>query len=448
MTQKHFLNGYVLSGLTLASAFLFPSYFFIGSLFFCIPLFARIIQKNDLTWYHGFLWGIIFFSLHWLVLIPLLYSKAQGMYRMFFYPLFVFYASCWTSIWFFFMSIFARQKKAYASIFITWIYFYLWEHYGFFFMNREIGYCLGSPLLPLNSIFGWRLLVHFFNINILLFGVILGQYFLSWWYVKKRHGTPLLWFIFFIGILFFLSHFFQPFVQNVDSSKTYNHIVHITPLSKNSTDYWHDAQQLSNKFAQVIQKHTECTLLIMPESSFPFPLNRHVDVIQLWTERALGENIGLIIGAHRQEGGQLFNSLYYIKNDHIMYIYDKKKLVPYVEYVPSLNSSKIMHTLFLDNSCIFSPARANRDDSFTLDNWSIAPQICFDFFCHFPEKEKNNNCFMVILNESWFSFTYIQHLMFLYACFISSYLQVTIFYIAYHNAYVINPLFYVRLCSQ
>jgi apolipoprotein N-acyltransferase len=153
----------------------------------------------------------------------------------------------------------------------------------------------------------------------------------------------------------------------------------------------------------------------MPESSFPFPLNKFNEVIDWWFCDLKNKKIHLFLGTHRSAGDKLFNSVYHIYDWKEISIYDKSSLMFFYEYIPKFYSSiPFIKELFLKQSEEFC---ASKDVNFScvLDGYSINLCICSELFL--KKKFGFNKILFFFFNETTFSTRYIQDLMFLFAKF-------------------------------
>ena len=118
------------------------------------------------------------------------------------------------------------------------------------------------------------------------------------------------------------------------------------------------------------------TLLVWPESAFPFPLTQDPGVLAAIAE-LLPEGTALVTGAYREEyppsgERQVFNSIYVIGDDGtILDAYDKVHLVPFGEYLPARRAPRRARASA--SSCRAASRRARSGARFTLP---FAPPSC------------------------------------------------------------------------
>ena len=97
--------------LILLSSILFNlSLFFTKKLFFCvflflIPLYYLFLEKkNEISYKEGFLWGFLFWSVHFYYLFILINEHAYGSFKFLTIIFLVFYFSLYSGLWFYLTS--------------------------------------------------------------------------------------------------------------------------------------------------------------------------------------------------------------------------------------------------------------------------------------------------------------------------------------------------------
>lgn len=152
------------------------------------------------------------------------------------------------------------------------------------------------------------------------------------------------------------------------------------------------------------------TVLVWPESAFPFPLTKEPGRLAAIAE-FLPEGTTLVTGAYREETppnspAQFYNAIYVIGDDGtIMQAYDKVRLVPFGEYVPAgdwLQRAGLRQ--LADHG--FAPGPVRRP--LTLpDGPAFAPLICYEII--FPGaalgEGERPNVLLNVTNDGWFGYT-------------------------------------------
>ena len=154
----------------------------------------------------------------------------------------------------------------------------------------------------------------------------------------------------------------------------------------------------------------EATILIWPESAFPFFLAREPDALAQITQ-LLGEHTVLITGAVRlgepvnPANPTVYNSIYVIGHDGtIVSIYDKVHLVPFGEYLPF---QRILETIGLQQLTKL-PGGFSAGDRRRLISVPGAPPalplICYEVI--FPDelmpKDARPGWIVNVTNDGWF----------------------------------------------
>ena len=164
-----------------------------------------------------------------------------------------------------------------------------------------------------------------------------------------------------------------------------------------------------NKLLELtIEENIEDTekIVIWPEVALTYFLTEEPDVVE-YLKTEIPKNITLITGGLRREFNnesfKLFNSLYLINNENLDF-YDKKKLVPFGEFVPLrgfLKSFKLA-----PGTTDFSEGDKANQMRIELEKEEILfePSICYEAI--FQTFTKNNpSVFVNITNDAWFGKT-------------------------------------------
>ncbi len=150
----------------------------------------------------------------------------------------------------------------------------------------------------------------------------------------------------------------------------------------------------------------EKKIVIWPEVALTYFLTEEPDVVE-YLKKKIPKNITLITGGLRREfdnvSFKLFNSLYLI-NDETFDYYDKKKLVPFGEFVPLrriLKSFKLA-----PGTTDFSQGNKLNQMRIRLEKEEILfePSICYEAIFQTFTKNKSS-IFINITNDAWFGKT-------------------------------------------
>ena len=128
-------------------------------------------------------------------------------------------------------------------------------------------------------------------------------------------------------------------------------------------------------------------------------LNGSSDLITIFPETAFGmynvNNPKWFVGHIREENGDYFNSIVFSDK-----IYDKKKLVPFGEYIPY---ERQLETLGLKNLIFMGSMRSGKEEQDFIDNF--LPLICYEsVFPNFVRKsiKQETELLVNVSNDAWF----------------------------------------------
>ena len=418
-----------------ALSFIYPSYFAFLSCVYLIPL-LYVLQKTGATLWHGFFWGIIFFSLQHLGLIELVWNKGHGHFRLLAIAMLILWSSFHAGLWFLAvkMSFSISSNSLYKTASATTATFLFYVYMGSFvfwpLLGVPIGNCLGSPLLPLAqySVFIYGLSI--FGQNILLFCLILAQYALLNYVMQKGRA----W-LFITGMC--MAPFIFGFFKVGRSAPNWiERIGYIMPPAQTIEHPLERGAAINRAMQQAVIDRPNVHTFLMPESTCQFCLNEYPEIIELWKINA-GKNKTLLVGSPRADQQKRFNSLYKIEGGRITKYYDKSLLMPLTEYIPN-NLKKFFNTkeLFLNNKKEFSTS-VNSPHFLEIDaQLTVIPKLCSELF-FYPYNEAADLATYPILfavNDSWFAMDYLKHLMLLFAIFQSVLLQKEIIYVCHTSA--------------
>ena len=226
--------------------------------------------------------------------------------------------------------------------------------------------------------------------------------------IEKKFSHSFLTFIFFP--LFFLSfNFFPDFKKTEFEQKQVNLRViqpNIPQIEKWNKLYF---EKNINKLLELtIEENIEEQekIVVWPEVALTYFLTEEPDVVE-YLKKEIPKNITLITGGLRRQfdnkNFKLFNSLYLINNENFNF-YDKKKLVPFGEFVPLrgiLKSFKLV-----PGTTDFSEGEKANQMRIELEKEEILfePSICYEAIFQTFTKNKSS-VFINITNDAWFGKT-------------------------------------------
>jgi apolipoprotein N-acyltransferase len=139
-------------------------------------------------------------------------------------------------------------------------------------------------------------------------------------------------------------------------------------------------------------------LVVLPESVFPFYMNRHIEVINELKNRSY--NISIVCGSLLREDEAMYNVTYMFENGHYE-IAKKVVLVPFGEYIPLPKFARkfINDTFFAGGSDFIS---ASKPTDFTIKGVKFRNAICYEATCE--ELYEGDPAFMIATsNNAWFA---------------------------------------------
>ena len=162
---------------------------------------------------------------------------------------------------------------------------------------------------------------------------------------------------------------------------------------KNYSNSYHDNQY------RIVHTHFDQKEKWKKENIEKMASNGSSNLITIFPETAFGmynvRNSNWLVGHIREENGDYFNSIGFSNK-----IYDKKKLVPFGEYIPYERQLKI---LGLKNIIFMGSMRSGKEQQDFVDNF--LPLICYEsVFPNFVRKSLKEETELIIniSNDAWF----------------------------------------------
>lgn len=383
---------YIISSAALyAASFLWVQFCWWGVFFFLVPLFY-LSQYKKLTFFNGFVWGALTFSLQFSAIWLLSIEYGTGWFR-FIAPGLV---ACWfaffSGLWFISLTIDSVVMR-----FVFTVNYFLFINFVilFPFSCSLEGYPFALPLLPL--MYGAQLgLLPIIGKIGLLAVLILIQLIAAYNYS-------------FLSVLLTVGFFFLSPIKEQQGDWR-KQCVGVSYMWSEKTPY-ERAQEICHVLIDIVQKYPEKRVIVLPESVFPWPLHEHSYALRMWTDNALGDNRELLLGSYRKKGGKLLNTFYNVHRSRIIFYYDKTHLIPFFE---KTNSSPILrkgNSLFLSTKESFTPGTCRARLLKTEFLPSITPMVCSETFWLMPSKKQ----VVALVNDSYFSLLYFPELMSLLA---------------------------------
>jgi apolipoprotein N-acyltransferase len=443
-----------------AVALAYPAYVHWLTFFFLVPLFWVVIQA-PVRCSDGFVWGLLFFSLHWYSCMLVVLERGHGWLRWFIVPFFILYSALYSDIWFFMAQSSARMIpdnkiwQGFCWVSLTTAYFLWMRHALFWPFGGFFGYGLSFPLVPLAMQPQWLMgMMQGIESSFLLLMLIAW----SWSCARLcvRRGMMDL-----VCAGFFSIPFLIGWTGQLPQEKTPDYLVTLGYVAPphNVHHPLDCAQEIQSSIALLLEQFPHVRYIVLPESSFPYPINEHPEAAELLVDAVRCDELSIAIGTYRSQGDNLFNCLSCVSIKTLIEYYDKKTPVPFVEYVPSpWNNFSCLRSLFFSENCYrlypstssgraegaenYSPKRIFRPLSFAGITWH--PMICSDLFLN--PLAHSQQPILCIVNDSWFPSRSMRGLMALFARYYAIEVQQNLLYVGhfgaslFHRAGAISPL--------
>ena len=433
----------ILSATLTFFAFLLPDFLW-WFVFICFVTLFYVHAKKEafISFSTGFFWGTIFFCFQTQGLLRVIIDHTKGRGGLFAWLLFVIYCSLWSGFIFWAISMCGRflknrfLKTLCMGLFI--IFFFYWVEHGILLIfGRYEGYPLCHLLLPLTVYPQILFFVPIIGSLVLIFCIVLCNMFVALFVISGKQNMR---FIYLIGIFACLS----PFVVGVCFrllNKIPDYIKHIMVVVPKSTSHnqLDCAQNIAEQITDCADKNRDINFIIMPESSYQFPLNEYLETVGLLGESLLSDETTLVLGAHRRENGKLYNSLYCIDWCRIINVYDKKHLIPFVEYLPNHFNIPFFKGLFLNKKKQFNVSNNRRQVLHLGHEVEMVPYICSELFWGCERPEEWVETILCIANDSWFSSRSMRRLLSLLSYYRAIEWQKNILYVSHYYAQWIDP---------
>ena len=396
----------IVSSLIYLSAFIYPTYLYVGVFVFMIPL---IVTHNTLGFKEGYTWGLLFFGGHFMWLASIVYNQGQGVMRMGAYFGLVAYFSLYSGFWLWFKQLLDgyvsriqnHNGKCVASC-CTWVistvtFICLTCYCSMALFDCFEGYPLINPLLPLVS-WSWYLepIVYLGTFSYWIIIVFVNVSIVSLY--KKFDIKTLIFLMMLLGFPALFYRYSEKIIVKKDG------IFYLQPT-------WNDRKftphqifdAIGKQIDQLAMQHSNIKFVFIPESGFPCNLLHWGKKLDRWTS-LLPDTTTIFIGAHRYHEGKVFNSLYQIQDGKIVQMYDKEHLMVCVERIPRWLS--ISSGLFTTDDCVFSYPM---HDQSNLIMAGFQPIICSELFYE-KKKVVRGVPILFVCNDSWLSLDYAQQL--------------------------------------
>ncbi len=276
---------------------------------------------------------------------------------------------------------------------------------------------VGVEILRENFLYGfaWITFAQVYSINNFLLSLIyyLGTYGLSY-FVILIYLIPSSVFLIFnskkkfilTNIIISLSVLFIGlsliYINKFKDLNNQKYLINVSIIQLNSSQVDRNNHLNLNKRLKYIEdviKTNKSELIIFSENDFPYTISNLNDLNFL--QKYLNNKQSIIIGGIRKENNDYFNTLYLVERENIQF-FDKKKLVPFGEFLPLRNIFSSLDKIVGEKD--FKSGKDKRIIT-TLNNLNIIPIICYEIIFHNELLDNTNisgDLMINITNDSWF----------------------------------------------
>lgn len=167
------------------------------------------------------------------------------------------------------------------------------------------------------------------------------------------------------------------------------------------------ADDIIGRYRAATYLNLDSELVVWPEAATPYVYPRGSQVHNEINERLKQNGVRLVYGGLRNEPNNgVLNSIYVAgEYSQIKSVYDKNILVPFGEFMPFASMSKYLPSLFANiDMSVFITRSGDKPAVFTLNDFTIAPSICYEVVhgSYIAKLAKNSNLLISISNDAWF----------------------------------------------
>ena len=438
-----------LSALLYALPFLFTCYLWWLIFFFPIPL-LYLVRTINLSFVHGYIWGVVVFALHlsggicviadmagtsWPV--GLLLGIIMVLYQALSIAL-LFWCAAKIAQYFAIRSLISRLFlwAAALGLFIMWT-----DWYCLWIFGIKEGHPLMHPLIPLAQqpclllllpIIGKPLLTVLF----LLFSV--SSVALMW---LRTYKAFLMWVIVCMPWIWCwcsgsLPVSRQQWLVQIKSIPFMAHSTSDNPIAmmKNAGD----------QLKKVIANYPQANIIVMPESAFNCTvLQNRPELLDMWSEQNIGKAVHVIFGSFRWDThGNYYNTAYWAYNGQLQQCFDKRHAVLISERLAWLVACPLLKDIYCSSVHSTTISVHDRLPFIIAESMAYIPYICSElFFNEYPDDIYINIAVIALVNDTAFLrryASYISDLLFLVARMKAIAWQRDIVYVSYSRSFFID----------
>lgn len=436
----------VFSAFLYALPFLFIDYAWWLVFFFPVPLLF-VASIENISFIHGYVWGVVTFLLHLSGGIGVIAAMAQEwwfigvflgimmvLYQAIFSGLF-FWSAALVVNFFSIRSVVIRLCIWYVALvfFITWT-----DHYSLWFFGIKEGYPLMHPLIPLA--YHPQLLVllpivgkFFLTLLLLLFsvsGVVMIR--------LRNKATFVTWLC--VSIIWLLCWCIT--VDDACNPAWLGQIKSIAYRAYSAGDYSSVMINIAgNDLKKVIAQYPTTTIIFMPESAFNGGALKP-ELLSAWSSECIGKSVQVVFGGFCLRNDNYYNTLHWVSDGVLQQCFDKRHAMLISERLAWIMNSAFFKHIYFGN-CLQTTISCNKRVPMKLsDTFTCVPYICSElFFNEYPDDDCFGMPVVALVNDtsflSWYA-SYIYELLFLVARIKAIQWQREIVYIAYTRSIFID----------
>jgi len=428
----------IVSACTYGAAFLYPTFFWWGTVVSMLLLMCIRTPASTFFWY-GFAWATIAYSMHLAAVIvgivrlaatPAIYASLPGF-------LLILYLALFTAFFWWYGALIeqyicAQYRQPCEAIRACWLstywlcmtYLMLWP------LGRCEGYLLLNPIIPLathpSALTGLPML------GVTGYTLLFCAYAGFCAYCMQTHKLLLLIGSALIIMACILMH------NAPESDCMYPHIAHV-PKSIPCTDEYSAACNLLHDYVAIAAGNaTNVCGAVLPESAvYPWELCAQ----SLLATYKSGHDIhDYIIGSFYNDAGHYRNSCYWLHDGTLQVRFDKRHAMPLIERLPWFFKNSFFYNLFFATMPEIVPSD-NERPLMMLSKYAFVPYICSElFFNRLPDDAHDGVAIVALVNDRWCPYAYMQELMYLGAVVQAYAWQRDILYVAYSRWEYIRAL--------
>jgi len=434
--------------------FFFEQFFLLES-FFLIPIIYIIYKNKKIPIYISFLFGFLISFSSCFGPIDFIYSySSQSTYFLFRYlpPLFLpivvgLYSLIFFSIFNFVLKI-VNNLKLYQQIIIflllVYLFFIFLEYFGFLFFGVLIGCPFLNPVIPIASNMNYIYLIKYIGLSNYLMMIILSNGILS--YIILYKWLNIIFIIF--SILFAFSPYIISFILSLYiKAELPQYLNKIKVIQSELYFFYQDQEKLSdiiNASIKSIMKYYKDTLLILTPELFASGYNFYKNNSLLLKDLNYDKLTILFAGdlPHEELNDRVYNCVYHIHNSKLVNCYKKRKLIPFIEFIPEIYRSSLIKDIFFKYRSEYIHHHNDHEivklylDDNNFQNFVL--YICSEFFFNFNLDDDYNYPIIALCGDFWSKFNYFKKVMYFIARIKALNWNRDIIYITYYYKYFIS----------